>query len=165
MALTKQDDTGEVTGANSYVDADEFRAYHEDRCNDVSTYGTSEIEPALIKARDYLDTRWEHFGTRKADDQTTEYPRAGTDTVVPTAVKEAQIEYALIELTAPPLWPTPTRDDTGAAIQRKREKVDVIEEEIEYVTGSLQASPSYPVADNKLIRAGLVETGGSSARA
>ncbi len=163
MALVKQDDTGEVVGANSYVDALEFKAYHEARCNDVSTYGISaDIEPALIKARDYLDIRWDHLGTRKAEDQTTEYPRQGVETI-PVAVKEAQIEYALIELTAGPLWPIPTRDATGSAIKLKREKVDVLEEETEYVAGSIQTSPVYPTPDNKLKRATpqLISVGGS----
>ena len=166
MPLVKQDDTGEVVGANSYVDATEFGTYHGDRCTDVSIYGTSQIDPALVKARDYLDTRWLHLGSRKAEDQTTVYPRLGVDTV-PTAVKEAQIEYALIELQTPPLWPTPTRDATGVAVKMKREKVDVIEEETEYTTGAALTDPVYPVPDAKLARAdpAVISTGGSSARA
>lgn len=161
MALVKQDDTGEVAGANSYADADEFKAYHEARCTDISTYGiTSDIEPALIKARDYLDNRWAHKGSRKADGQTTEYPRLGLD--LPVQVIDAQIEYALIELTSGPLWPTPARDDTGAPVQAKRERVDVIEEETEYVQGVGLREPVYPLPDNILRRAGLLRVGGSS---
>lgn len=85
MVLTVQDDTGTVANANAYIDVAAFKAYHDDRGN---TYGTDDtkIEQAIVKATDYLDSRFRFIGVKLASPQTTQWPRqAGTSVFLPWA--------------------------------------------------------------------------------
>jgi hypothetical protein len=77
MTLNVQSDDGTVANANGYISVAEFKAYHDDRGN---TYGADNlIAIAIIKATDYLDTRFEFIGVKLTTDQTTQWPRkAGT---------------------------------------------------------------------------------------
>ena len=166
MAFVVQQDTP-VAGANSYATVEEFKTYHKDRGADVSSYGRGDIEKALIRATDYLDTRFNYVGQRLTQQQTTEWPRVGAEDLdryllsgMPAIIKEAAHEYALVGLTQA-LSPTPTVDATGQVVEEKREKVGPIEEETKYANGGQFKLPKYPVADQKLLKRGIV-TGGLS---
>lgn len=163
MTLIVQD--GSTPDANGYISVTFFRSYHEDRCNDISTFDTAGIEGAIIRATDYLDTRFRFVGEKTRSDQRTSWPRIdaedNNDKVrfgVPFEVEEATAEYALIALSQV-LNPNPTRDDTGQKVQATSEKVGPIEESITYTSGSSFQLPKYPVADQKLTAIGLAVQG------
>ncbi|QYW02118.1 hypothetical protein CPT_Sonora_015 [Stenotrophomonas phage Sonora] len=173
MGLIVQDATGGVVGANAYIDVAYFKSYHEDRGNPLPGAATDpDIETAIIRATDYLDQRFIFVGrpmlTRQ---QSTEWPR--TDawdryrnlvTGIPVEVQEATAEYALRALSAT-LNPDPSRDESGARIQSKTEQVGPISQSLTFVSGAVFSMPSYPAADQKLRRPGLVLSGGTSLRA
>lgn len=76
MALTPQDETGLVEGANAYITLAFFKSYHDDRGNDYSAYTDPNMNTAIVRATDYLDTRFRFRGIKLNDaDQTTEWPR------------------------------------------------------------------------------------------
>lgn len=165
MTLVLQNDSGSVADANAYIDAAFFRSYHADRCNDATEFDTDEVEGAIIRATDYLDQRFRYVGEQVGSRQRTQWPRLDAEDInqkvrtgLPHEIQEATADYALIAL-AQTLNPIPDRDGTGRTVQAKFEKVDVIEERTELVGGAAFKLPEYPVADQKLIRSGLVITG------
>lgn len=171
MAFVVQNDQGSAAGANAYIDVDFFRSYFADRGSDVSSYLDADVQTAIVRATDYLDGRFNFVGKRMLLQQTTQWPRMSAYdrdryliNTVPIQVKEATAEYAMRALTAV-LAPDPTYDGTGAAVQSKMEKVDVIEEQTTYVSGAVFQMPRYPSADQKLIKAGLTRSGGDLLRA
>ena len=161
MAFTVQQDTP-VAGANSYVAVADFKAYHADRGNTYTAEDTA-IEQALVKATDYLDTRFRFIGYRSDKTQTTEWPRENAwddrgDAVdgVPQAVKDATSEYALRALTAD-LLADPDRDASGRDVASKSEAVGPLKESVEYAHGGQVFSlPDYPSADRLLFARKLV---------
>ncbi len=160
MAFIVQDATGEVVGATAYISVDELKAHHSDRANDLGSFDSSAMKAAIIKATDYLDFKYStrFVGAKKTLAQTTEWPRnnavntnafdvSGT---IPVALKKACAEYAFVELsTTNGIVPAITQDDTGLKVKSKSEKVEGIEEKIEYADGeSLEAFKIHPVADS-----------------
>lgn len=165
MSLVVQNDEGTAEGANAYLSVADFKAYHDDRGNDYSGSDDAAIGAAIIKATDYVDGRFRYVG-RKANGfaQSTEWPRLEAydpddDSIdgVPTAVKEACAEYAFRALSAE-LAPDPEQSATGVRVQSTTTKVGVIEESITYAGDGATLGPSYPMADMKLRRAGLVRS-------
>lgn len=57
MAFTVENGSG-VRGATSYATVQGFKDYHADRGNDVTAISDTVIQQLLIKATDYIDTRW-----------------------------------------------------------------------------------------------------------
>jgi len=168
MAFTVQDDDGSIAGANAYLTVAEFKAYHADRGNDLSSYGDVDIQRAIVKATDYMDHRFQFVGYQANDDQRTMWPRVDAfdedDHLVegiPDRVKEACAEYAFVAL-ASTLNPTPTRDATGRDVQAKSSTVGPISESVTYAAGASFASPKYPAADARL--SGLVVAAGEIRR-
>ena len=170
MAFTVQNDNGTQEGANAYVSVDFFKAYHLDRAN-AYTATDEQIQAAIIKATDYLDTRFPFIGTKAyGRDQTTAWPRVDAFDLdgysvdgLPEEIKNAVCEYAIRAL-ASSLMADPSRDATGAAIQSKENTVGPITEKITFATGAAYTLPKYPAADRRLIASGLVVSGGSSVR-
>lgn len=157
--------TGSVPSANSYITVQQFKDYHKDRGNDLPTSKSSDIEKALVRATDYLDTRFRFVGEKTRSDQRTSWPRIdaedNNDKVrfgVPFEVEDATAEYALISLSQT-LNPNPVRDDTGQKVQSKSEKVGPLDESVTYTAGSSFQLPKYPVADQKLTAIGLAIQG------
>ena len=54
----KVEDGTDVAGANSLATVAGFNAYQGDRGVDISDFGTPDIEPALIRATDFIEQRW-----------------------------------------------------------------------------------------------------------
>ena len=171
MGLTVQDNNGSVAGANAYITVQQFKDYHADRGADTSAFDDEAIEAAVIRATDYLDQRFNFVGKKRLGrDQTTEWPR--TDAWdrdryyindIPPEVKEACAEYALRALAAE-LNPDPERNASGVAVLSKSEAVGPISESVTFVGGAVFQMPKYPAADQKLVRAGLVRSGGTLLR-
>ena len=170
MALTVQDDTGLVAGANGYISVSWFKSYHLDR-GTMTAAADSAIESAIIRATDYVDQRF-HFVGRQSNgrQQTTEWPRFGADDRngygidgLPMELKEAVAEYALRSLTAT-LNPDVPATETGAAILSKSETVGPISESVTYANPAQVQLPKYPAADMKLRAAGLLRSSGEIRR-
>ncbi|WP_227430402.1 DnaT-like ssDNA-binding protein [Psychrobacter sp. I-STPA6b] len=111
--LTVQTNDG-LINADSYVSVDEFNEYVSKRGIDL----TSDAEPLLIKAMDYIEAR-QYKSKPINDSQLTAFPRDGFG--IPRAIKTAQMVLATIADTTylmPNILPT---DKTVV-----QEKVDVI---------------------------------------
>jgi len=170
MAFILQDDTGTVVGANAYGSYADFVTYHTDRGNTLGSYDQVHIERAIVQATDYIDTRFNYIGRKRNQDQATEWPRNDAwdknrfyISDIPQAVKEACFEYAFRALSGE-LNPDPDRESTGATIASKSEKVGPISESVEYTGGGRFTMPTYPLADSKLKKPGLVLSGSMSVR-
>lgn len=174
MALIKEDGTI-VAGANSYADAADAIAYQTDRGRQAWLDAETAVqEAALVRATDYIESRWGTLfaGIPLGDVQDLAWPRSGAcyvrtgnafpDDEVPEDVLNATIEYAnqvigdgtdLLNMTE--LSINPELDNTGQTVIRKKEKVDVLEEETEYsgATGSTALRTIRPIPDaDRLIR-------------
>ena len=171
MGLTVQDNNGSVAGANAYITVQQFKNYHADRGADTSAFDDEAIEAAIIRATDYLDQRFNFVGKKRLGrDQTTEWPRSDAwdrdryyINDIPPEVKEACAEYAMRALAAE-LNPDPERNASGVAVLSKSEAVGPISESVTFVGGAVFQMPKYPAADQKLVRAGLVRSGGTLLR-
>ena len=162
MAFTVQGDTP-VAGANAYVDVAAFRSYWTDRGVDTTSSDDAAVQVAIVKATQYLDLRFEYVGDHVDRLQDLEWPRqfayndhGGYVTGIPTAVKQATIEYAYRALSSA-LLADPTQDETGLTIKAKEEAVGPISQKVEYDVKGGFTLPDYPVADRILISRGLVK--------
>jgi len=170
MAFTPQNDDGSVADANAYISVAFFTEYHADRAQ-TYTGDNAAIQAAIIRATQYLDTRFTFVGRVTDVDQTTQWPRLGArdsnDRIregIPREIKAACAEYARIAL-AQTLNPNPTQDETGARIKSTSSKAGPVSEAITYVDGSVVKLPKYPIADQWLIASGLIERSGRIHRA
>ena len=178
MALIKEDGSI-VAGANSYADETDADAFQTDRGRQAWLDATTEVkEAALVRATDYIDGRFglKFVGAPLGDVQELAWPRSGAyypatgnsfpDDEVPQDILDACILYAeqvispdgddLSAMTELSITP----DIDSSNIKRKKEKVDVLEEETEYFSGgsSLRTIQPIPEAD-RLIRRWLVGRG------
>lgn len=106
--MTVEDGTGK-TNANSYASLEEANAYHLLRGNADWTGADDVKEAALIRATSYIDGAYSDSwpGYRSTGTQSLDWPRNEAIDVdgyhqsgVPTAVKVATIEAALVELVS-----------------------------------------------------------------
>jgi hypothetical protein len=65
MTLSVQNSTGTVSGANAYITLAAFKAYHDARGNAYSTFTDPQIAAAIVRATDFLDTRFTYRGTKQ----------------------------------------------------------------------------------------------------
>ena len=199
MAVTVQDDEGQVADANAYIAQAFFITYCAARGYDHSAYSSDQLDAAIIRATDYLDTRFRFRGVKlNTTGQTTEWPRkagaaltqpwlnidlltspvliasVGQDGTligpngesiegIPDALEKACAEYAFRALSASLFQDAPAPSG-GVAIDEIEQTVDVISQRIKYSNGGQATSggyvlPAFPLADNMLARAGLIETG------
>jgi len=141
MALIVEDGTG-LDNAESYLSADDFKAYHKDRGNVVSI-GGSEIEQKLRLATEYIDLRWgpKAIGYPITETQALVFPTDYfvTDPVsLPIKLERATAEYAFYAITGDLYYDVDNL--SGGGIIRKLEKVGPIEEETEYSGSGLGAT-------------------------
>lgn len=179
MALVIEDGSG-VSGANSYATEAEANAYLDETNRNASgsawkIAGSKAREGSLALAQKFLQARWngKWKGRETNEFQALDWPRIHVQrkngyffnqTDIPLEVKQAQIEYALIEITTPgTLFPVIQYDDTNRPLKKIREKVDVLEEEREFSDSPVVSTwRKFPIADG-LIRH-LVTTGGTLLR-
>ena len=164
MAFIVQDPDAPLSTANAYISVADFKAYHDDRGNAYSASDT-EIEQAIVRATDYMDSRWTFAGAREDIDQSTECPRSGvydsrtgfTVDPYPTELTEAAAEYTMSAL-AGSLYAAPNIDNTGLKVKITKKKVAVLETETEYFQGGSNSNAwvGYPVADGKMKKTRLL---------
>jgi len=163
MAFVVQDPDAPADDANAYIAVQDFKDYHDDRGN-AYTASDTEIEEAIVRATDYMDSRWTFGGARDGgESQSTECPRSGVYDPktsyeldgYPAELEEACAEYALSALTSS-LYPSPNIDSTGKAVKKTQKKVAVLEKQTEYFNPSRKAWTAFPVADGKMIRTRLL---------
>lgn len=146
MAL---DTTVGGASADSYATLAEYQAYGAAYGWSLSGVDATD-EVNLRNARRALDTLYVWKGQRVTSMQLLEWPRSITGYIdgfpvstdaIPQAIKDAQCELAyLIQGGA-----TPDATIENGAIQSKREKVDVIEEETVYARS--RERQAYPIVD------------------
>lgn len=170
MAFTPQNDAGSVADANAYISVAFFTGYHADRAQ-TYTGDTTAIQAAIVRATQYLDTRFTYVGYASGEDQTTQWPRRSARdsndrlrTGIPREIMNATAEYARVAL-GQTLNPNPTQDETGARLKSISERAGPVSSSKTFVDGSVVKLPKYPIADQWLIASGLVERSGRIHRA
>jgi hypothetical protein len=162
IQFTVEDGSG-LSNANSYVTVAEADQYLENTGRKNSTTwgskGTADKQAALTQAFFYMKARWQDrwMGIARYENQSGDWPRYSAykrsgflyeANEIPTEVKQAQIEYALVAVDTS-LFPNPAYDDTNRPVLEKTEKVDVLMESTRYADGSKpQTWRKYPLADN-----------------
>lgn len=141
-----------VSGANSFAPVAYADQYFLDRSITTWIGATDVKQSALVRATDYVNTRFKFKGCRYGDildtviDQPLEFPRDVLGPL-PDKLLRATCEYALRALSVT-LAPDVTVDDTGRAITSKTEKVGPLEEITAYQTGgAIYVFRPYPAAD------------------
>lgn len=161
MAFTVEDGTG-VAGANAYIAVAYADAYFAERGITAWTGSNTVKEQAIVKATDFIETRWgdRFLGSPEFLDPRQPlgfprlelYDRAGQLVEgIPEKLKKATAEYALRALSGE-LMPDPVTDTSGAMVIGNRQKVGPIETEVTYAAssqGSTVLKP-YPAADRLL---------------
>lgn len=148
--------------ANSYTTLEEFTDYWTDRGFDYTIFSTGALQRSLIKATDYIDlnNKYDFRGYILEEDQPLAFPRQQLYVQckliegVPKEIKIATFEYAkrALESDTGDLQPDPDdRDETGAVIVKRFEKIGPIETETEYLSGTGSEVKSYPTADKFLV--------------
>jgi len=118
MAFKVEDGTG-VVGATSYATVAGFKAYYADRAVEVSAISDPTIQGLLVRASDYINTRWgrRFKGTREyngllarsvltltdvptADDTVTVGDIVYTFKAVPSEIIDTEVEIGASELSS-----------------------------------------------------------------
>jgi len=142
MAFTAEDGTG-LADANAGITVEFADAYFADRGETGWTGTTPQKQTAIVRATDYVETRFADKlrGYILVETQALCVPR--TDMYdsqlrdlgpVPLAYQQAIAEYAKVALTKV-LQPNPSDGFDGAPLKRKREKVGPLEDEWEFQEG------------------------------
>lgn len=165
MALVVQSDEGDVTGANSYISYEYFEEYLADRNVDIGTPADEVVEAALIRATEYIDNRFRFVSRRLDPEQTTAWPREYAYNLdgdhvegIPTVIKYATAEYALVVVQGGALWTTPTTvaDPSGRLVEEKEQRVGSLLERTKYAVAYGVPYLQFPVADNILSSSGFL---------
>lgn len=171
MAFTVEDGTGKAD-ANAYIAVADVDAYFTLRGITAWTGSNTVKEQAIVRATDYIETRWgpRFLGIPEFPDtpQALSFPRlyifdrSGLQIEgVPDKLKKATAEYALRALTAT-LMPDPEVADSGAMVIGNRQKIGPIETEVTYAASmGVRTLKAYPAADKLLYE--LVTSGGARA--
>jgi len=158
--LIVEDGTG-LGDANAYATVEYVDEYHSTRGIMSWTGTTEEKETAIVRATDYIETRWgpRFLAARQFPTQALSFPRVGLRTReghpvtgVPENVLRATAEYARRALTII-LMPDPVVDDTGQRVASRSESVGPISESVSYSTfqqALIELRP-YPSADRWLL--------------
>lgn len=157
MAFTVEDGTG-VIDANAYITVAWADSYHSDRGHTAWTGADALKEQAIVRATDYIETRWgsRFKGSQEFLDplQPLQWPRLYAYDVnglayegIPVLLKRATAEYAMRALSAS-LLPDPDRSQGPTTLMRK--KVGPIETETRYAEVVPPILQDYPLADRLL---------------
>lgn len=148
MALVVEDGTG-LNNSNGYISVAEYKAYADERGIDYASFSDSEIEQSIVVASsDFLEAYYNFKGDILQEDQALKLP---TDIVeINAKVKKSTCIATNLNLDGLLMIVT-TADTQKGDIKRLKEKVDVVESEVEYREGSQQtAKVSTPVIDRLL---------------
>ena len=133
MTFLAEDGTG-LELANSLVDVAYADEYFLERSIATWTGTTAVKQSALIRATDYIETRFAHLfiGDKKNPAQALSFPRVNTGAAeMPVAAMRAVCEYAVRSLSVI-LLPDPEIHASGQGLERTREKIGPIEEETRF---------------------------------
>lgn len=169
--LVVEDGTG-LSTANVYISLAAATEYHRLRGNELWAEASENDQcVALVRATQYLDTRWIWTDVRADSDQALGFPRnevydvGGNDVTesVPVEIEDACCEYALAVLgtgeALVELSPTPDQS-TGTKVTMQRDKVGTLETETRFDTGvGVRFTVSYPHADRIVKRSGYAING------
>jgi len=151
MALIVEDGTI-IEDAESYIsvaDADaELAKRGGDDEWDQLTVTNKEVQLRL--ATEYIDNTYSFIGCRVSADQELSWPRGGTkyDTnVIPKSVKRATAVLAASSIDLP-LYTSLVA--TGGTIKKTKDKLDVLETEIEYFEGGGNTQTGFTEVDSIL---------------
>ena len=153
--------------ANSFVTLAEYQDYRATFYGIDGTEDDLTDEMHVLRACRHIERAYVWLGQRVTSTQAREWPRyisgyvegfpVPTD-AIPQAIKDAQCELAYqISQGA-----TPDNTLTNGAVVRKREKVDVIEEETVYAEASRERE-AYPVVDGLVSPYALAKRGARAA--
>ncbi|MCK9569018.1 hypothetical protein M0R72_08760 [Candidatus Pacearchaeota archaeon] len=158
-----QDPDVPTADANAYISVAFFRQYCEDRGYTLTALDAA-IQVAIVKATDFMDTRWTYAGLKYAEDQSTECPRQGVINSAgywvsgfPLAFQQACAEYSRAALSAD-LMPSPTVDDSRLKVKEISKSVGgAVSKRIVFMGGGGHYQwPTYPLADRMMRRSELV---------
>lgn len=166
MAFIVQTGVDAVDGATAYISVSFFKDYHSTRGVSLTGVTDESIEFAIVKATDYIDTRFSFKGTPKEAEHSLAWPRncvydslGNVFADTPKALKKSCAEYAFIALNSE-LAPTPDYDSTGRAVVEKTEKVGPLLEITRYSeNGPVFVPKRFPKIDGILLNSGLVVSG------
>lgn len=151
--LDVQDSAGSKNNANSYITLEYFKSYHQQRGGDFSQWDDFEIKQAMVRAFDYVNTRFQYKSSEINPDQNSAWPRKGYLTI-PCAILEASAEYALRALQSD-LNPDPLATLPGKRVKAYSEAIGPISESYTFDENVDFEMPIYPAADRKIIMANL----------
>lgn len=149
MAFTVEDGTG-LEDSNSFTSVAYADAYFTDRGVTDWTGADSVKQTALIKATDYIETRFSNNfrGSQLTTEQALSFPR-DLEGDLPACLQKATCEYALRSLSAP-LAPDPTVDTSGLRLKGYSKKLGPLEKKYEYADAGAHLFQPYPMADSLL---------------
>ena len=139
MALMVEDGSI-VANADSYATVADWTTYATSMGWTLTGDAASQ-EADMRRSYAFLNREYTYLGRRTDAAQTGQFPRFFDEPIdgfsvasdsIPTPIIEAQYEIAWLFNQGNDLFAY----TSGAAVKRKKEKVDVIEEETEYFTGS-----------------------------
>lgn len=162
MSFLVQSDAGDVVGANALISVEYFVGYHSDRGNTLGAKTDTEIQGAIVKATDFVASRWRYKGTPISAD--TAFPRdeiydSSGNLVegIPSAIQKAVAEYGLFVLNGGNLSLNPTLDESGRVVSKiRKEVVGAVVKDVTYATNLGQQTQSIPAADTILKSSGLL---------
>jgi hypothetical protein len=167
MAFTAEDGTG-VAGANAYATVAKADAYFVERGIAAwAALSNTAKEQSLVKATDYMESRFTFIGTRLTTTQALHWPILEIldsyglapllDGNLPVNLKKACYEYALRASTTI-LAPDPVLDASGASTVTTRTVVGPIEIH-KTVSDEPELLRDYPAAD-MMLKGLVVYSGG-----
>jgi hypothetical protein len=151
----------------SYATIDEFKTYWFNEAYDYGALSDTDIKRLLNKASKYIDNNYRKSfpGYRQYDDQSMEFPRSSAYYLDGFSIDEDTIPPEVISAVCEASYLSNSGEDLTATISNgkvksSKVKVDVIEEEIEYESGSSLYTDIFSTIDEVLSRL----TGGVSDR-
>lgn len=157
--LIVQNDAGTVANANAYILQAFADSYFSERGNAVwQTLTTLVKEQSIIKATDYIDSRFAYKGNPLLDTQSTQFPRKnlfdryGIRVIgLPTNLKKACCEYA-VRASQGDLWIDPKYEESSSVLVNKSISAGSVSKSLGFRSdGSKIINRSYPGADALLL--------------
>ena len=145
-----------IVGENSYLTLQEFKGWADLRLNDYSSFTDAQIEAALVKSSlDYIDPNYTFKGAKVDDSQPMSLP---TDEVEISDILNGAAQAAWQDLNGE-LFISPTTNSSGQ-LKMSREKLDVLETEVEYAENTAYSYTHDTTQIRKLLNPYLAGGGG-----